>query len=139
MVRALRRNEIVALQLDRMLAAGRALNLPFFGAPAAFPTGPFVLARVAKAPVIAVFVPRLGTRHYAIRVAGPFFVEGPRGNPNALTRLMEEVVGAFESVVREFPAQWFQFLPFWRGEDAAAGGVPSADDHESSELLLVHR
>jgi len=31
-------------------------------------SGPFVLARLAEAPLIPVFVPRLGTRHYAIRV-----------------------------------------------------------------------
>ena len=58
MIRALRRNEIVAIQLDRPLGAGGMHLVPFFGAAAAFPSGPFVLARVSGAPLIPVFIPR---------------------------------------------------------------------------------
>ena len=71
MIRALRQNEIVAIQLDRMLGLGGARAVPFFGAPAPFPSGPFVLARLAGAPLIPVFIPRLGTRHYAVRFGTP--------------------------------------------------------------------
>jgi lauroyl/myristoyl acyltransferase len=135
MVRALRRNEIVALQLDRMLGGERCHRLPFFGAPAGFPTGPFALARVARAPLIVVFVPRLGTRHYAIRVAGPFAISGPRRDQGALHQVMQEVVGVFESVVREFPAQWFQFLPFWPHPGATSAQTSPGEHHEPSEPL----
>lgn len=136
MVRALRRNEIVALQLDRMLGGERCHWIPFFGAPAAFPTGPFVLARAAKAPIIVVFVPRLGRRHYAIRVAGPFGLGGSGPDHAALHGVMREVVGVFESVVREFPTQWFQFLPFWReGEASPRPAQRPGEEHERSEPL----
>jgi KDO2-lipid IV(A) lauroyltransferase len=135
MIRALRRNEIVALQLDRMLGGERSQRLPFFGAPAAFPTGPFMLARVASAPVLVVFVPRLGTRHYAIRVAGPFTPDRARGEQATIHRVMQEAVGVFESVVREFPTQWFQFQPFWSGADASARrATPSAQPARSEPL-----
>ena len=77
LVRALRRNEIVAIQLDRAAAAGGVRMLPFLGALAPFPSGPFVLSRLTGAPVIPVFAPRLGRRHYAIRIGRP--VEVPRG------------------------------------------------------------
>ena len=112
MIRALRRNEIVAFQLDRSLGAVGARPVPFFGAPAAFPSGPFVLARAAQAPLIPVFTPRLGTRHYAIRVGDRFSVPRETG---ALDRVMTEVVHIFERTVRTFPTQWFQFAPFWPG------------------------
>jgi lauroyl/myristoyl acyltransferase len=113
MIRALRRNEIVAIQLDRSLGAGGTRLIPFFGAPAVFPSGPFVLARLSGAPLIPVFIPRLGTRHYAIRVMGRFTIAREPRDPQLLERVMHEVVQAFESTVREFPTQWFQFTPFW--------------------------
>ena len=113
MIRALQRNEIVAIQLDRPLGAGGTRQVPFFGATAPFPSGPFVLARLAGAPVIPVFIPRLGTRHYAIRVCGRFQLAREARDNRSLDRVMAEVVRAFEAVVREFPQQWFQFTPFW--------------------------
>src|SRR5207247_2596881 len=48
---ALRRGEIVAMQGDRALGTRGDVLQPFFGAPAPFPLGPFVLARAAGAPV----------------------------------------------------------------------------------------
>ena len=133
MIRALQRNEVVAIQLDRSAGAGGTRMVPFFGAPASFPSGPFVLSRLAGAPLIPVFIPRLGTRHYAIRVHGPFRLSREARDSRALAVVMREVVGAFETVVREFPTQWFQFAAFWppvsvgRVSATAATGEPPAE------------
>jgi lauroyl/myristoyl acyltransferase len=113
MIRALRQNEIVAIQLDRMISLGGARAVPFFGAPARFPSGPFVLARLAGAPVIPVFIPRLGTRHYAVRLGTRHALSREARDAYALDRAMRAVIGEFESIIREFPSQWFQFAPFW--------------------------
>jgi len=115
MIRALRRNEVVAIQLDRSPATVGARLVPFFGAPASFPLGPFILARAAAAPLIPVFIPRLGTRHYAVRIGDRFSV--PQ-DPPVLENVMDEVVRFFEGTVRAYPTQWFQFAPFWP-DDAA--------------------
>jgi|SRR5579862_1695466 len=116
-LQALRRNEVVAIQLDRSMHADGTRLLPFFGLPAAFPSGPFVLARAAGAPLIPVFAPRLGPRHYALRVCGRFEVAREARDSRALTRVMSDVIQIFEATVREFPTQWFQFKSFWN-EDA---------------------
>src|SRR5262249_55868672 len=50
LVAALRRGEIVAVQGDRALGTRGDVPHPFFGAPALFPIGPFLLARAALAP-----------------------------------------------------------------------------------------
>lgn len=113
MIRALRRNEVIAIQLDRMVGPSGARWVPFFGAPAPFPIGPFVLARLAGAPVIPVFIPRLGTRHYAVRMGMPFTVARDVRDSHALDRVMVAVVSEFEAIIREFPTQWFQFAEFW--------------------------
>jgi lauroyl/myristoyl acyltransferase len=120
MIRALRQNEIVAIQLDRMIRLGGARAVPFFGAPAPFPSGPFVLARLAGAPVIPVFIPRLGTRHYAVRLGTSHRLSREARDVYSLDRAMRAVIGEFEAVIREFPSQWFQFAPFWDAPWSAA-------------------
>ena len=139
MIRALRDNEIVALQLDRMLGPGGGRPMPFFGAPAIFPTGPFILARLAGAPLIPVFVPRLGTRHYAIRLGGRFRMRREARDTRTLERVMTEVVQAFETVVREFPSQWFQFAPFWPEAAAQQEGAVSDGETTAAEPLRARR
>jgi KDO2-lipid IV(A) lauroyltransferase len=124
MIRALRDNEIVAIQLDRTLGVGKTRPVPFFGVPAPFASGPFVLARLAGAPLLPVFFPRLGTRHYAIRLGPRITLAREARDPQSLERAMGLVMQQFEAVIREFPHQWFQFAPFW-SPDAAA--VAAAD------------
>jgi lauroyl/myristoyl acyltransferase len=139
MIRALQRNEIVAIQLDRALGAGGTRLVPFFGAPAAFPSGPFVLARLARAPLVPVFIPRLGTRHYAIRVCGRFQLAREARDARALDRVMTDVVSAFEAVVREFPRQWFQFAPFWPTPPRVEAIAMDAEREQPAERLRVRR
>ena len=113
LVRALQRNEIVAIQLDRAARAGGVRLLPFLGAAAPFPSGPFVLARLAGAPVIPVFAPRIGRRHYGLHIGRPVDVPRTARDPLVLDRVMLEVVAQLETVVRRYPWQWFQFQDFW--------------------------
>jgi KDO2-lipid IV(A) lauroyltransferase len=138
MIRALQRNEVVAIQLDRALGAGGVRMVPFFGALAPFPSGPFVLARLAGAPLIPVFIPRLGRRHYAIRVCGCFELARDARDSRALDRVMNGVVQAFEAVVREFPRQWFQFTPFWPAAAVPAAMLAAPVD-QPAERLRVRR
>jgi phosphatidylinositol dimannoside acyltransferase len=139
MIRALQRNEIVAIQLDRALGAGGTRLISFFGADAPFPSGPFVLARLARAPLVPVFIPRLGTRHYAIRVCGRFELAREARDARALDRVMTDVVRTFEAVVRECPRQWFQFAPFWPHASDAAVAPPDTPHEEPAERLRVRR
>jgi len=139
MIRALRRNEIVAIQLDRPLGAGGTRLVPFFGAPAPFPSGPFVLARLARAPLIPIFIPRLGVRHYAICVQGRFNLAREARDSRALDAVMADVVAAFEAVVRKFPHQWFQFASFWPASSASSDAAAAARDDAPAERLRVRR
>jgi lauroyl/myristoyl acyltransferase len=138
MVRALRSNEVVAIQLDRPLGAGGTRPVDFFGAPAPFPSGPFVLARVSGAPLIPVFIPRRGTRHYAIRTRGRFNLAREARDNRALDRVMADVVHAFEETIRKYPTQWFQFAPFWEGASPSEQ-APAVADGEPPAALQVRR
>lgn len=133
-IRALRHNEIVAMQLDRAPGCKGTLLVPFFGAPAPFPSGPFILARLSGTPLIPVFVPRLGTRHYAVQIGKSISVPHHARDRHALERVMSKVVGEFEEVVRRFPTQWFQFSLFWPPQTAAVDAERMPPSEVAEEL-----
>ena len=105
---ALRRGEVVAVQGDRALGTRGDLAIPFFGRPAPFPLGPFLLARAARAPVVAAFCVLDGGHRYRVHVAKPMIVD--RGDEEAAAGAW---VAALEDVVREHPTQWFNFFDVW--------------------------
>jgi lauroyl/myristoyl acyltransferase len=135
MINALRRNEIVALQIDRVLPGSVARAIPFCGTPAAFPVGPFTLARLARCPLVPVYMPRLGRRHYAIEISGRFEIPRDAG-PDALEAVMGEVVDGFEKLLLRYPTQWFQFAPFWREPAGAGGGATEPREQDTLEQAV---
>ena len=108
LVAALRRGEVVALQADRALGNGGDAWIPFFGVPAPFPLGPFLLARAAGVPVVPAFCVLDRRYRYEVRIATPILVT--RGEEEAAARAW---VAVLERVVRERPTQWFNFFDAW--------------------------
>jgi lauroyl/myristoyl acyltransferase len=108
LVAALRRGEVVALQGDRAIGTQGDVLIPFFGRPAPFPLGPFILARAAGVPVVAAFCLLQPDDRYTVRLAPPVILE--RGEEEGAARRW---VGLLEEVVREHPTQWFNFFDVW--------------------------
>ena len=121
-LRALRRNEIVALQLDRPLGGEGARAVEFFGAPAFFQAGPLRLARLVGAPILPVFVVRLAPRHYRVVFGKERHVARTAG-VEEMDRILAGIVAEFEKLVRRYPEQWFQFSPFWPADVPAVTGT----------------
>jgi len=109
LVAALRRAEVVAIQGDRALGTRGDLLVPFFGHPAPFPTGPFVLARATGVPIVRAFCLLRPDRRYAVTVLPPLRV--PRGGEGGAVRAW---VASLEAIVRAHPTQWFNFFDVWR-------------------------
>jgi lauroyl/myristoyl acyltransferase len=105
---ALRRGEVVALQGDRAIGSRADVSIPFFGRPALFPLGPFLLARAAGVPVVPAFCVLDRGYRYTLRVGAPIAVE--RGDEERAARAW---VGLLEDVVRDHPTQWFNFFDVW--------------------------
>lgn len=108
LVAALRRGEVVAVQADRALGTRGDVLIPFFGKPAPFPLGPFLLASAVRAPVVPAFCLLGGDYRYTVKVAEPFSV--PRGGEAEAAHAW---VAMLEGVVREHPTQWFNFFDIW--------------------------
>src|SRR5579863_5911987 len=70
LLQALRRNEIVAMQGDRVYQRHSA-DVSFFSQPASFPLGPFLLSQVSGAPVLPGFVIRQGWLRYHALMGDP--------------------------------------------------------------------
>jgi KDO2-lipid IV(A) lauroyltransferase len=119
MLRALKRNEVVAMQLDRPLGGDGARLVDFFGAPAWFQAGPIRLARLAGAPIFPVFSLRVGPRHYRI-VLGTEHSVARHATVEEMDRILTSIVAEFEQIVRLHADQWFQFAPYWPEDVVAA-------------------
>lgn len=104
---ALRRAELVAMQVDRP-TGGRDAIAPFFGEPAAFPLGPFVLARAAGAAVVPAFCALAPGGRYRLEIEPAIWVK-----PGEEIAALSVVVAALERVIRAYPTQWFNFFDAW--------------------------
>jgi len=108
LVAALRRGEVVAVQGDRALGTRGDALVPFFGRPAPFPLGPFILARALRVPLAPAFC-MLGPDHrYTVTMPEPLTV--PAGGEEEALRAW---VALLEETVRLHPTQWFNFFDVW--------------------------
>ena len=105
---ALRRGDIVAIQVDRGVGHRRDVPVTFFGAPVLFPSGPFVLAAAVQVPVLPCFCLMRPDRQYAIFIDEPIIVR--RGHEEAA---LQQMAGVLERYVAMAPNQWFNFYDIW--------------------------
>jgi lauroyl/myristoyl acyltransferase len=115
-VQALRRHEVVGMQIEPWGPLPGSHEVEFCGRNARFQLGPFAVARVARAPIVPVFAVRTGIRRYELRVVGRFDPHTPAESTAALVA----AVRAYEQIVCEVPAQWLMFEDVWGG--AGSGG-----------------
>lgn len=104
----LRRGGVLGIQIDRAPEVMRSLPVQFLGAPWRIPSGPFVLARVTGAPIVPVFIRRLGYLRYEIRLC-PLIELDRRAPPGALVEAAQGATAEMERFIRAYPTQWFDF------------------------------
>jgi lauroyl/myristoyl acyltransferase len=108
LIAALRRGDVVAFQLDRAVGGRGDAAVPFFGAPATFPLGPFVIAAAAGAPVVPAFCVLEPDGSYRLHVEPALPVA--RGSEGGALRA---AVATLERYVRAHWDQWFNFYDVW--------------------------
>ena len=102
---ALADGEIVSLPADRVFGSSKAVKCSFLGADAAFPAGPFTLVRSREARALVVFSMKTGLRTYKA-IFHP--IEG-----KTVQELAQAFASELETVVRQWPDQWYNFYDFW--------------------------
>jgi predicted LPLAT superfamily acyltransferase len=97
---------LVGVLADRGLTDDRRVQLPFLGAPAWFPEGPFRMAALLKQPVVFMVGVYRGGARYDI-----LFEE--MGDPQDVAATMRHYVARLEHHCRDAPYNWFNFYDFW--------------------------
>jgi predicted LPLAT superfamily acyltransferase len=138
---------VAGLLADRTLAANsersKAIAVPFLGAPALFPDGPFRLAAMLRRRVVFMAGLYRGGRDYDLRFVeiadfgrlGTGGAVGPAARDQAIRAGVERYVATLESLCREAPYNWFNFYDFWAdaGANAEADGDAKRADGEQAE------
>ncbi|MCP5266010.1 MAG: hypothetical protein H6934_07845 [Burkholderiaceae bacterium] len=119
--------EWIVIAADRVPLSGVAntVRVPFLGAGADFPTGPWILASALGCPVYWLHcVEHDGRYELHCQDFAPR-VRLPRGQRTAaLQAYAAEFAARLETCCRSEPLQWFNFYPFWpgSGDDAHHAG-----------------
>lgn len=108
-LRALQRNEIVALLGDRDFTRNRDAA-PFFGAPVRLPMGPARLALSTGATVVTGFCVRLPDDRYRLFFDDPIFPDKTKDTADSLTRRVAE---RLERAIGAHAEQWHIFYSPW--------------------------
>ena len=113
-VKALRRNEIVAMLGDR-IESQKTMVFDFFGRKTAFPAGVAILAMATGAPVLPVFVVMERNRRYKGIIESPiYFSPSSRQDREAVIQEgMEKLIKKFEEYIEKYPDQWYNFYSYW--------------------------
>ena len=114
---------LVGVLADRAPPGARRVAALFFGQPAAFPAGPFVLAASLGVPVVSFRAVRTGRRQYAAAFA-PFAERVTLGRATReqdLAAVVARYAAWLEAGCRAHPFNWFNFFPFWERPEHAPG------------------
>jgi KDO2-lipid IV(A) lauroyltransferase len=113
LLQALGRNEIVAIQGDRVYHERHGAKVMFFGALAEFPLGPFLLSQVSGAPVLPGFVVRRGWQRYRVLLGEPILPASTGSREQDQRMGLCQAVRFLEAQLANYYDQWVNFFIFW--------------------------
>jgi predicted LPLAT superfamily acyltransferase len=96
---------LVGLLADRGMTEDRVVRVPFLGAPAAFPEGPFRMAALLRQPVVMMLGIYRGRARYDIVFEAL--------ETQDVAAMMRQYVARLEHHCRDAPYNWFNFFDFW--------------------------
>jgi len=113
MMQTLRRNELVAMLVDRPYE-GSGACVELFGHKTEFSTAPALLAQHTGAAVLPAFVIHDGEGGYRTMAEPPIPMDTPADPRTAIPANTQRIASVFEGVIRRHPDQWFNYVPIWR-------------------------
>jgi len=127
------RGEFVAIAGDRVpLVAGRAsaVQVPFLGHDAPFPTSAYMLTSLLKCPLFALDCIRQGDAHEVVFDKLADRVVLPRGDRLAgCTVHAAQFAHGLERLLARAPYEWFNFFSFWN-QPGALAARPTPPRHD---------
>lgn len=113
-VNAMRDGDVVAAKGDRVVDA-RFAEVEFLGGTIRVPTGPLLLAAMAKCPVVFMGYFQDGPNRYRLEASGPHqLVFGSRKERDAdLQRWAQQWADVMAAWTERYPLQWYNFFDPW--------------------------
>src|SRR4030043_1765357 len=113
-VKALRRNEILAMLGDR-IESQKTMVFDFFGKRTPFPVGVAILAMATGAPVLPVFVVMEKNRKYRGIIENHihFHPSSREDRETVIREGMGRLIKNFETYIEKYPDQWYNFFFYW--------------------------
>ncbi|MEZ4293542.1 MAG: lysophospholipid acyltransferase family protein [Polyangiaceae bacterium] len=109
LLHALRRNAVVAMQLDRVPPGMRHRTARLPGGAWRIPEGPLTLAAVSGAPLLPIFTRRLAFMQYEAEVMDPIRI-ARRPTGEQLDLAAQAMANAMHDFIGRHPTQWFHFV-----------------------------
>ena len=111
-IRALRRNELVALVGDRNINE-TGIKVPFFDEEASLPRGPATLSLHTCCSIIPTFLIRTKEDRFCLVLDKPIPDIQAGNKEEKVRRVTEEITKVIEAYIRQYPGQWFMFYSIW--------------------------
>lgn len=113
---------------DRSLRRDHTASLPFLGASAALPVGPFRMAAILRCPVLFMTGLYRGGNRYDLHfeTVADFSTAHAGGRAAAVHAAMTRYAQLLEQYCRAAPYNWFNFFDFWQTAPTPAGSPASA-------------
>lgn len=111
--RALARNQLVGMVVDRPLPEGEGVTVEFFGQMIPWPSGPATLALRTGAQVITGYLVRTSGGHFKGEIFPPLEFQPCGDKFEDLCRLSQKIVTLQEELIRRYPDQWYMFRRMW--------------------------
>lgn len=111
----LENGELLGTMGDRVGLNEKSVEVEFFGRPARFPTGPFMLASVLKCPVFLTLGLYSEPNRYALHCEplAERVVLSRKDREKDLQVLVQRYATRLEHYCRTAPFNWFNFYDFW--------------------------
>lgn len=109
---ALMENESVAMMVDRSTIQKHYKEVKFFNAKANFNKNPFEIAYKTQKPIIVVFVIYQNLQTYKLEFL-EINMDKNKIQEQEVQKAMQTYIKKFETIVLEYPNQWFNFYNFW--------------------------
>jgi predicted LPLAT superfamily acyltransferase len=116
---AFNNGEIVVMHGDRFLPGTNTITMEFMNKTAQFPSGPIYLASKNKVPVSFVFaLKNTATNYHFYATEGKLYPYPSKlkTRKQELKNMVKEYISSLESILKEYPLQWFNYYPFWEEE-----------------------
>jgi KDO2-lipid IV(A) lauroyltransferase len=113
-LRALRRNEMVAILIDQNVLRSQAVFVDFFGLPAATTPSLASFHLRTQAPLIPVFCYPASLFSYLVKIASPLDIEPSGEWEEDVLKITQRCTKIIETEIRVQPDLWFWFHNRWK-------------------------